>query len=72
MNTGTSQSVINNPVLKAKIHKSSFGDCETVIYRENEELKRDESLKKRVTNALEKTQEAFKVYEKYTKRNRRR
>lgn len=35
INTGTSQSVINNPVLKAKIHKSSFGDCETVIYREN-------------------------------------
>lgn len=33
INTGTSQSVINNPVLKAKIHKSSFGDCETVIYR---------------------------------------
>lgn len=33
INTGTTQSVINNPVLKAKIHKSSFGDCETVIYR---------------------------------------
>lgn len=35
INTGTTQSAINNPVLKAKIHKSSFGDCETIIYREN-------------------------------------
>jgi hypothetical protein len=32
---------------------------------------REDSLKKRVNHALEKTQEAFKIYEKYSRRKRR-
>ncbi len=59
---GTSYSVIANPQARPKVHKSSFGDYSTSSYRLNEESLREDSLKKRVSHALEKTQEAFKIY----------
>jgi hypothetical protein len=68
---GTSYSVIANPQARPKVHKSSFGDYSTSSYRLNEESVREDSLKKRVSHALEKTQEAFKIYEKYSRRKRR-
>lgn len=68
---GTSYSVIANPQARPKVHKSSFGDYSTSSYRLNEESVREDSLKKRVNHALEKTQEAFKIYEKYSRRKRR-
>lgn len=58
------------PLVKPKIHKSSFNDFTTTSHKLNESS-REDSLKKRFEKALEKTQEAFKVYDKNFKRNHR-
>ena len=56
-------------LVKPRIHKSSFNDFTTTSHKLNES--REESLKKRFESALEKTQEAFKTYDKHFKRNKR-
>ena len=67
----TRYSVIDvKQLVKPKIHKSSFNDFTTTSYKLNE-TGREDSLKKRFEKALEKTQEAFKVYDTYFKRGRR-
>jgi hypothetical protein len=58
--------------VKPKIHRASFNDFSTTSYKLNESSRdRDSSLKKRFEKALEKTTEAFKVYDQYFKRSRR-
>jgi hypothetical protein len=58
-------------MIKPKIHKSSFNDFTTTSHKLNESIAREDSLKKRFQIALSKTQEAFKIYDKHFKRNRR-
>ncbi len=67
----TSNSLIAvNSNSKMRVHKSSFGDYSTTSYRLNEET-REDSLTKRISSALEKTELAFKTYERYSRRKRR-
>lgn len=66
-------SVIDNiPNKKNRIHKSSFGDYTTTSHKLNEQMQllQEKTLKNRVSNALEKTEQAFKIYEKFYKKKK--
>jgi NAD(P)H-dependent FMN reductase len=60
---------MNQVTSKPKTHRSSFNDFSTPTHKLNE--RQQDNLKTRFDKALEKTQEAFKIYDKYFKRNRR-
>lgn len=55
--------------MKPKTHRASFNDFTTTSHKLNESS-RDDSLKRRFEKALEKTQEAFTIYDKYFKGTR--
>ena len=58
---------------KTKIHKSSFGDYSTNSNKLNESTNsKEDSLTKRISTAMEKTQEAFKFYEKFARKKSKR
>jgi hypothetical protein len=56
---------------QSKPHKFSIGECETNSYRLDDSSSKESSLTKRIYSALEKTEFAFKVYEKYSRRKSR-
>ena len=71
----TSESLIegvhnNKDIRPSKVHKSSFNGFTTTSHKLLESTPREDSLKKRLEKALEKTQEAFKIYGKFQGRTR--
>jgi hypothetical protein len=60
---------MNQVAYKPKTHRASFNDFSTPTHKLNES--QQDNLKIRFDKALEKTQEAFKIYDKHFKRNRR-
>ena len=69
----TNSFIYDNNLSKTKIHKSSFGDYSTTSNKLNESTtSKEDSLTKRVSTALEKTQEAFKYYEIFSRKHHKR
>lgn len=63
--------IIHKNAERIKTHKFSFADYSTNSNRLDESSSKESSLTKRINSALEKTEFAFKFYEKYSRKKSR-